>query len=153
MFNHIINHTVTERNCCCTLRLRLTSTMVGNEEFKRIFQLIFLNYNIVFKTCLKRWETGKQNKENSVQEKILWANSDIIEFSLNGFLWNQWIMTKSKSGRIMRGITHLATNTLPMLVIQSVFSLLPLVRYLLPLTTLNRYQTTDSSGKFFLPLH
>ena len=44
-------------------------------------------------------------------------------------------------------VTHLATDTMPVLVIQSVFSLLPLGRYLLPITTLNRYQPTDSSGK------
>ena len=50
---------------------------------------------------------------------------------------------------ITKGITRLATDTLPVLVIQSVFSLLPLGRYLLPLTTLNRYQPTDSSGKLF----
>ena len=48
---------------------------------------------------------------------------------------------------VTRGITHLATDTLPVLVIQSVFSLLSLGRYLLPITTLNRYQATDSSGK------
>ena len=48
-----------------------------------------------------------------------------------------------------RDITHLATDTFPVLVIQTVFSLLPLSRYLLPLTTLIRYQPTDSSGKLF----
>ena len=48
---------------------------------------------------------------------------------------------------VIRGTTHLATDTLPVLVMQSIFSLLPLGRYLLPLTTLNRYQPTDSSGK------
>ena len=62
-------------------------------------------------------------------------------------------LTKSKSGMVTRGSTHLITKTLPVLEIQSVFSLLPLVRYLLALTTLNRYQPTNSSGKFFLPLH
>ena len=63
---------------------------------------------------------------------------DSFEFSLNDFpwiQWIQWIVTKSKSSMVTRGITHLATDTLPMLVIQSVFSLLPLGRYLLPLTT------------------
>ena len=72
-----------------------------------------------------------------------------IEFSLNDFPWIQriqWIMTKSKSSMVTRGITHLATDTLPMVVIQSIFSLLPLGRYLL-LLTLNRYQPTNSSGK------
>ena len=59
-------------------------------------------------------------------------------------------MTKSKSSMVTRDITHLATDTLPGLVIQSVFSLLPLGRYLLPLTIQNRYQPTDSSGKFAL---
>ena len=58
-------------------------------------------------------------------------------------------MTKSKSGMVIRGIPHLATNTLPVPVIQSVFSLLPLGRYLLSLTTLNRYQPINSSEKFF----
>ena len=59
-------------------------------------------------------------------------------------------MTKSKNGMVTRGITQLAANTLPVLVIQSAFSLLPLGWYLLPLTTLNRYYPTDSS---VLPLH
>ena len=57
------------------------------------------------------------------------------------------IITKSKSGMVTKGITHLATNALPVVVIQSAFSLLPLGRYLLLLTTLNRYQPIDSSGK------
>ena len=55
--------------------------------------------------------------------------------------------------RVNRGITNLATNTLPVLVIQSVLSLLPLGRYLVPFTVLNRHQPIDSSGKFFLPMH
>ena len=46
-----------------------------------------------------------------------------------------------------RGVAHLATDTLPVLVIQTVFSLLPLGRYLLQLATLNRYRPTNSSGK------
>ena len=54
-------------------------------------------------------------------------------------------MTKSKSGMVTRGITQLATNTLPVLVIHCAFSLLPLGTYLLALTTLNNYQPTDSS--------
>ena len=56
-------------------------------------------------------------------------------------------MTKSKSSIVTKGITHLTTDILPVLVIQSVFSLLPLGRYPLPITTPNRYQLTDSSGK------
>ena len=59
----------------------------------------------------------------------------------------QWIMTKSKSSMVTRSITHLATDILPVLIIQNVFSLLPLGRYLLPLTTLSRYQPTNISGK------
>ena len=39
------------------------------------------------------------------------------------------------------------TNPLPVLVLQSVFSLLPPGKYLLPLTTCNRYQLRDSNGK------
>ena len=56
-------------------------------------------------------------------------------------------MTKSKSSMITRGIAHLATDTLPVLVVQSVFTLLPQGRYLLSVITWNRYQPTDSSGK------
>ena len=52
-------------------------------------------------------------------------------------------MTKSKSGMFTKNITHLVTNTLPVVVIQSVVSLLPQDRYLLPLTTLSRYQPTN----------
>ena len=48
---------------------------------------------------------------------------------------------------VTRGITHLATDTLSVLVIQSVISLLPLGRYLLPLSTLNGNQPIDSSRK------
>ena len=89
-------------------------------------------------------------------EKIL-ANSipplsSLIEFFPNEFPWIQriqWIMTKSKSGMVTKGITHLLTDTLPVLVIKSAFSLLPLGRYLLPVTTQKRYQSTGSSGKFF----
>ena len=51
---------------------------------------------------------------------------------------------------VTRGITHLATGTLSVLVIESVFSLLHLGRYLWPLTTLNRYQSTGSSGKLLI---
>ena len=81
----------------------------------------------------------------------MWRWLRLIEFSLNDFLWIQriqWIMTKSKSGIVTGGITHLTTNTLTVPVIQSVFSLLLLGRYLLPLTTLNKYQPTDSNEKF-----
>ena len=56
-------------------------------------------------------------------------------------------MTKSKSSMVTRGITNLATDILPVLVMQSVFSLLPLDRYLLPITTPSRYQPTDISEK------
>ena len=58
-------------------------------------------------------------------------------------------MTKSISGIVTKGITHLLTYTLQVLLIKSAFSLLPLGRYLLPLTTWNRYQYTGHSGKFF----
>ena len=80
----------------------------------------------------------------------------LLEFFLNGFSWIQriqWIMTKSKSGMVTKVITYLLTDTLPVLVIKSEFLLLPLGSYLLPVTTRNRYQSTGSSGKFFLPLH
>ena len=40
----------------------------------------------------------------------------------------------------------LATDTLPFIVIEYTFPLLPLVRYLLWLTTVNRYNPRDSNG-------
>ena len=58
-------------------------------------------------------------------------------------------MTKSESGMVTKVITHLLTDTLSVLVIKRTFSLLPLGRYLLPITTRTRYQSTCSSGKFF----
>ena len=76
----------------------------------------------------------------------------IMGFSLNDFLWIQgiqWIIIKSKTGMVTRGITQLVVGVLPVIVIQSVFSLLSWDRYLLPLSTLNRYQPTDSSRKSF----
>ena len=56
-------------------------------------------------------------------------------------------MTKSKSDTVAKVITHLLTDTLPVLVIKRAFSLLSLGRYLLPVTTWNRYQSTGSRGK------
>ena len=50
---------------------------------------------------------------------------------------------------VTRGITHLIADTLPVVEIQSTFSLLSLGRYLLPVTPWNRYQSAGSSGKFF----
>ena len=70
----------------------------------------------------------------------------------NEFHWIQQIhclKTKSKCGMVTRGITYPVTDTLPMVVIQDAFSLLHLGRYLLPLTTANRYQPADSNGNFF----
>ena len=58
-------------------------------------------------------------------------------------------MKKSKNGMGTKVITHLLTDTLPVLVIKSAFPLLPLGRYLLPVSTQKRYQSTGSSGKFF----
>ena len=57
-------------------------------------------------------------------------------------------MIKSKSGMVTKVVTHLLTDTLPVLVIKGGFSLLPLGKYLLPVTTWNRYKSTGSSGKF-----
>ena len=56
-------------------------------------------------------------------------------------------MMKSRTGMATRGVTHLVVGVLPVTVIQSVFSLLPWGRYLLPVTTLNSYQPIDSCGK------
>ena len=56
-------------------------------------------------------------------------------------------MTKSKNGTVTKDIIQLETNTLPVLVIKSAFSLLPVGRYLLPLTTLVVVENS------FLPLH
>ena len=50
---------------------------------------------------------------------------------------------------VTKVIIHMLTDALPVLVIKSAFSLLPLGRYLLPVTTQERYQSTGSSGKFF----
>ena len=76
-----------------------------------------------------------------------------LEFFLNKFHWIQrlpWIITKSKSGKVTRAITHRAINTLSVVVIQVHFHYYLWVgRYLLALTTLNRYQPTDNSGKLF----
>ena len=59
------------------------------------------------------------------------------------------MMIKSKNGTATRSITYLFTDTLPVVVLESVFPLLPLGRYLMSLTELNRYETTDSNGTFY----
>ena len=58
-------------------------------------------------------------------------------------------MTKSRSGKVTKGIIHLLTDASPVLVIIRMHFLLLLGRYLLPLTTLNIYQSIDTSGKVF----
>ena len=76
---------------------------------------------------------------------------DTLEFFLNECHWIQqikWIMTKSKKSRVTTSNTYLDIVTLPVIVIQSTFSLLPLGGYLLPLTTLNRYLSRHSSKDF-----
>ena len=50
-------------------------------------------------------------------------------------------------GMVTKVITNPLTDTLPVLVIKSAFSLLPLGRYLLSVTTQNRYQSTGSTGR------
>ena len=84
--------------------------------------------------------------------QVLYMLHNTIEFFLNEFpwiQWIQWIVTKSKRGMATTGITQLAPNTLPVLVSWGTFSLLYLDGYLLSITSLNRYQPRDSSGKFF----
>ena len=60
-------------------------------------------------------------------------------------------MTKSKTGIVTKGIIQLAVNTLPVVLIQSAFSLLPLDRYLLPLTTDTNLQIVVENS--LSPLH
>ena len=79
-----------------------------------------------------------------------------IEFSLNGFhwiQWIQWIMTESKICLVSKGNTHLPTSMLPAVVVLRAFPRLSLVWCLLPLTTLNRYQTRDSNANFIFTDH
>ena len=71
------------------------------------------------------------------------ATIDLLEFSLNGSHWIQ-----SKTGLVTKALSQLATNTLPEVIILRAFPLLSLVWCLLPLTTLNSYQTRDSNGNF-----
>ena len=76
-----------------------------------------------------------------------------IEFFLNECHWIQriqWIMTKSKNSIATTSTAYLDIIMFPVIVIESTFSLLPLGRYLLPLTTLNRYLSRHSS-KSFIP--
>ena len=42
----------------------------------------------------------------------------------------QWILTKSLSGMVTGGITYLATDTSPTIIVESTSSLLPLGRYI-----------------------
>ena len=128
-------------------------------EFYRIYRICRIWRIFLLKNCIRIFyllcnKPGCYHsaRKTQVTERILKMNliHASLEFSLNDFLWFQriqWIMTKSMSSMVTRGITHLPTDILPVLVIQSVFPLLPLGRYLLPFTTLNRYQPTDSRVK------
>ena len=48
-------------------------------------------------------------------------------------------MTKSKNSIVTTSTTYLDIVIFPVIAVESIFSLLPLGRYLLPLNTLNRY--------------
>ena len=54
-------------------------------------------------------------------------------------------MTKSKNSIVGTSTTYLGIVTFPVIVIESTFSLIPLGRFLLALTTLNRYLSRHSS--------
>ena len=61
-------------------------------------------------------------------------------------------MTKSKNSIVTTSTTYLDKVTFPVIVIESTFSLLLLDRYLLPLTTLNRYLSSHSKNFIFTTL-
>ena len=112
---------------------------------KKILLTRFISWSIVL------YQVSEKNNKKIHEFTVQVAERGSMGFSLNDFLWIQgiqWIMTKSKTGMDTRGITQLVVGVLPVIVIQIVFSLLPLGRYLLPLTTLNSYQPIDSYGKF-----
>ena len=96
---------------------------------------------------------GKHWEASPLCAGSLWEISPrrwwLFQFSLNDFLWIQWIMKKSKSDMVTRGITHLATHSLLVLVIQRVFSLLPLGIYCHSPDT-NLQIVVENS---FLPIH
>ena len=69
----------------------------------------------------------------------------IIEFSLNDFLWIQWIMTKSKSSMVTRDIVYLTVDTLLDIVVISNFPLLSVGWYLFRVLSGNRYLTRGSN--------
>ena len=56
---------------------------------------------------------------------------------------------KTRNDIVARGVTQLATDTLPFVVIECAFPLLPLVRYPLWLTAVNRYHPRHSNGNIF----
>ena len=58
-------------------------------------------------------------------------------------------MTKSKNSTFTTGTTYLDIVTFPVIGIERTFSLLPLGRYLLPQTTLDRYVSRHSKNEIF----
>ena len=73
----------------------------------------------------------------------------------NTRLFPKWMSLNSansvnhqKSPKNIVGTTYLDIVTFPVIVVESTFSLLPLGRYLLPQTTLNRYFSRYSSNNF-----
>ena len=78
-----------------------------------------------------------------------WTRTETMEFSRNEFHWIPWIVAKSKNGMVTRSINYLASTTFPIIVIERTFFL---GRYLLPLTTLNRYLHSCSDTKFIFLL-
>ena len=87
---------------------------------------------------------------------------DLFEWFSLQWLWQlwiqliQWIMTQIHMEWLIVCIQRYYSSgnryILPVLVIQSVFSLLPLGRYLLQVTTQTRYQPTDSRWKITVSL-
>ena len=73
-------------------------------------------------------------------------------FSFKFFL-NEFAEFSESSGMVTRGVTHLAELTFPAMAIGSIFPLIPLGRYVLPLTSLKRYlpSGSDDNWEFLIP--
>ena len=72
----------------------------------------------------------------------------ILRFTLNEFYWIHW-WQYPKVVWLPEVLPQLATNTVPFIAIKYTFSLLPMVKYPLWLTTVNRYHFRHSNGNIF----
>ena len=138
----------TQLPCLSSPPLRkINRNQTGSRQVWRCFAVVAITYKVRV-----NWPPVANRGFPLLGTQSQCGGANPMGFFLNGFHWIQqiqWSMTKSKNGMVTRSITQSASDILPFLVMECPLPLLPLVRYPLRSTTVNRYHPRDSNGNIF----